>query len=130
LVLAFAFSLLSFCFKRFFLASFSSQVEEKKNKEKKNHREKQNVKKRGNFPSSSHSTLSLLAPTLPSHFCPSVSNDLCWHPLFLKKKKKKKNKKKNHRKKKKCKERKELTFKLLLCPFIFGFCFWLPTSAF
>jgi len=96
--LAFALPLLPLCFKRFLLASFSSQAEEKKRKQRqKNHREKKNAKKGGSFNF-------LQAPTLPfhfwllllpSHFYPSVSNTFSWHLFLLKqKKRKKKNKKK------------------------------------
>jgi hypothetical protein len=49
---------------------------------------------------------------------------------FFSQEEEKKKKKKTIGRKKKCKERKELTFKLLLCPFIFGFHFWLHASAF
>jgi hypothetical protein len=52
-----AFSLLHFCFKCFFLASSYFQAEEKK------HKEKKKCRKGGNLPSSSHFSLSLLAPT-------------------------------------------------------------------
>jgi carbon starvation protein CstA len=95
--LAFALPLLPLCFKRFLLASFSSQAEEKKRKQRqKNHREKKNAKKGGSFNF-------LQAPTLPfhfwllllpSHFYPSVSNTFSWHLFLLKQKKRKKNKKK------------------------------------
>jgi hypothetical protein len=40
-----------------------------------------------------------------------------------------KEKKKNHREKKKCREGKELSFKLSLCPLTFGSCFYPPTFA-
>jgi preprotein translocase subunit YajC len=45
----FWFSLLPFCFKHFFLASFSSRTKEKKNKEKKNHREENKCEKGREF---------------------------------------------------------------------------------
>jgi flagellar biosynthesis component FlhA len=63
LVLTSTFPFLPFCFKRFLLAFSSSQAQEKKNEEKENHKsEKKNAEKGRSFPSSSHSTLSLLAP--------------------------------------------------------------------
>jgi hypothetical protein len=56
--------LLHFHFKCFLLASFFSQVEEKKNtKKKKTIEKKKNAEKGGSLPSSSHSAFSLLAPT-------------------------------------------------------------------
>jgi flagellar biosynthesis protein FlhB len=60
---AFALPLLPFCFKRFLLAFSSSQAKEKekKTKKKKTIEKKKNAKKGGNFPSSSHFTLSFLA---------------------------------------------------------------------
>jgi hypothetical protein len=65
------FPLLPFCFKRFFLASSSSQVEENKRKtRKKNRREKKNAKNEGSFPSNSRSALSFLAPTSALLFLP------------------------------------------------------------
>jgi hypothetical protein len=51
---------------------------------------------------------------------------MCFLPgiFFLSSSKKKKTqRKKNHREEKTCKEGKELTFKLLLCPLTFDFCF-------
>jgi preprotein translocase subunit YajC len=105
-----------------FLGIFFFSSRREKKQRKKNHREKKHVEKGGNFPSSSHSTLSLLAPALPSHFCPSVSNALCWHPFFLKKKKKKK---KNHRKEKKM-QREEGAY---LQAFALPFHFWLSLLA-
>jgi hypothetical protein len=46
-----------------------------------------------------------------------------------KEKKEKHKDKKNHREEKICIEGKELTFKLLFCPFTFGSCFYPPTFA-
>ncbi len=66
---------------------------------------------------------------LPSCFYTSVSV-LSWHPFFFKHNNKKKTQeKKNHREEKKCKEGKELTFKLPLCPFTFGSHFYPPPFA-
>ncbi len=66
--------------------------------------------------------------TFGSYLWPPISAILFqtffpWHFLLLKQKKKKHKEKENHIKKK-CRERRELTFKLLLCLFTFGFCFW------
>jgi len=67
------FLLLHFHFKRFFLASSSYQIEDKTKSHKKTHKEEKNAEKGRSLPSSSHSTLSFLAPAstfllLPFHF--------------------------------------------------------------
>ncbi len=67
--------------------------------------------------------LSLCPFIFGSHFYLSVSNVFSWHLLLLKQEKQK-NKEKNHREEKKCKEERELSFKLLLCPFTFGSRFY------
>jgi hypothetical protein len=59
--------LLPFYFKCFLLASSSSQVERKKQK---NHRKKRNANKEGNFLSNSHSVISFLGPTSVLPFLP------------------------------------------------------------
>jgi len=72
-------------------------------------------------------------PLLLSRFCTFVSSAFSWHLLLFKwKKKKTQRKKKNCRKQKICKEGKELTFKLLLYPFILGsyFCLLASTLSF
>ncbi len=61
-------------------------------------------------------------PLLPSHFCTSVSNIFFQHLFLLKQNKRIKNKEK------KCREGRELSFKLLLCPLTFGFHF-LPFAS-
>jgi hypothetical protein len=87
---------------------------------------KKNQKKGGNLPSSSRSAFSLLVLTsafqflhfrFMCFFLPSSS--------FQVVRKKKHKKKKKRRKEKTCEERRELTFKLLLCPLTFDsrFCF-------
>jgi len=50
--------------------------------------------------------------------------------FFSNRRRKKHKEKKNHRKEKKCKEGRELNFKLLICPLIFGSCFCFPAFAF
>jgi len=94
---------------------FSSK---KKQKNKKNHREKQKCNEgRAYFQAfilPSHFLLLLMA----SYFCHFVSNTFSSAFFFSQTKKKKKK-----RKEKKCKEGRELTFKLSLCPLTFGSCF-------
>ncbi len=64
-------------------------------------------------------------PLLPSYFCISISSTFSCHLLLLKQKKRKKTlRKNNHRKEKKCREGRELTFKLPLCPLTFGSYFY------
>jgi hypothetical protein len=101
----------------FSLASSSFQAKKKK----KTIEKKRNVEKGGNFPSSSHSAFSLLAlastlPLLP----------FCFKRFFLASSsfQVEEKEKKPHKKEKKCKERKELSFKLLLCPLTFGSHFY------
>ncbi len=62
--------------------------------------------------------------TFGSRFYPSISNAFSWHLFLFKQKKIKENKEKNHREEKKCKEGRELSFKLPLCPVTFNsrFC--------
>jgi len=107
-----ALPLLPFCFKHFFLASSSSQVEEKKkNKEK-------NVGKGRSFPLKSHSALSPFG----SHFCP-LAFSLLFQTLspniFFFSSEKNKNVMKGR-----------LTFKILLYLFIFCFYLWPPFLPF
>jgi hypothetical protein len=82
--------------------------------------------------------LSLYPLIFGSRFCPLTSSLLFqtfFHGIFFFSSKKK-NKEENHREEKKCKEgrelreRKELTFKLSLCPLTFGFCFYPHVYAF
>ncbi len=96
-------------------------------KEKRNHREEKNAEKGKSFRSSSCSTLSLLVPTfafplLPFYFKRFLLASSCFQVEG-------KEKKKNHREEKECKERRELSFKLSLCPLTFSSCFWPPVSA-
>jgi len=105
------------------LASSSSQVEENKAKQRK----KEMQRREGIFLQAPVLPFHFWVPLLPSHFCPSVSNAFPWHLLLLKEKKRKE--KKNHIEKKKCKEGKELSFKLSLCPLTFGSHFCPPASA-
>ncbi len=123
MVLAFAFPLLPFCFKRFFLRIFffSSRRNEKKIKEKKNHREEKKCRegKELSF------KLLLCHVTFGSCFCPPGST-LLFQTLFpnifffSNRRKEKKPKEKNHRKKKM--ERKEGAY---LQAFALPFHFWL-----
>jgi hypothetical protein len=80
----------------------------------------------------------LQAPTPPSHFWLSLL-PFCFKQFLLasssssqaKKKKRNKQRNKNHRKEKKCRDGRELSFKLLLCPLTFGFlpsCFYPSVS--
>jgi hypothetical protein len=93
---------------------------------KKTIEKKTNAKKGRSFLLSSHFTLSLLGPasTFPllpfcfKHFLRTSSSSQGDEK-----------KEKTIEKKKKCKEGKELTFKLSLCPFTFGFCVWLLIFA-
>jgi len=92
---------------------------------------KKNQEKGGSLPLSSCSALSLLAPTFALsllHFC--FKCFLLASSSFQVEEKKNTKKKKNHRKRNICRERKELTFKLSLCPLTFGSCFYFPTFAF
>ncbi len=105
----FWFLLLPFCFKRFLLASFSSQ-------KTKNHREEKKCKERKEL-----SFKLLLCPfTFGSHFCPFVSNAFSLHLLLKQKKRKENTKEKKTIEKKKYAKKggnllsRELTFKLLL----------------
>jgi hypothetical protein len=83
-------SLLPFCFKRFLLASSSSQARKINKQRKKNHREEKKCKKRRKL-----SFKLLLCPfTFGSRFYPFVSNTFSWHLLLLKQKKKKKKQRK------------------------------------
>jgi hypothetical protein len=109
----------------------SHQIERGK---KKSIEKKKYEKKKGNLPLNSRSTLSLWLSLLPSCFCTFVSSVFSRHVLLLKQKKRKKTQKKTIKKKKKCREGKELTFKLPLCPLTFGSClcplaFALPFQA-
>ncbi len=96
-------SLLPFCFKCFLLASSSSQTKEKK---RKTIEKKRNAEKGGSFPSSSCSTLSLLASASTLLF-----QMLSLGIFFVSSGRKGK---KNHKEEKNCRERKELSFLLLL----------------
>jgi hypothetical protein len=88
---------------------FSSRKKEKKTKKKKN------AEKGRSFPLSSHSTLSLLAPTFALLLLP-----FCFKHFLLAsfssqvKEKKEKHKEKKNQRKKKCREEKEFIFLLSL----------------
>jgi len=102
------------------LAFSSSQAKKKKCKEKKTIEKKKYAQRGGSLLSSSHSALSLLAPAF-ALLCQVLSLGIFF---FSSRRKDKKHKeKKNRRKETKCREGKEFTFKLSLCPFIFGSCF-------
>jgi hypothetical protein len=106
------FLLLHFRFKCFLLASSSFQTHKKQNTQK-------NQKKGGSLP------FHFWLPFLPFCFFISVSSTFLWHLLLLEQKIKKTHKdKKNHEEEKICREGRELTFKLLLCPLIFGSYFY------
>jgi hypothetical protein len=90
-------------------SSFSFQTQRRQNTQKNN---KKNQEKGRSLPSN-------------SRFYPFVSNTFSWHLFLLKQNKRKQNKgKKNHNEKKNCRERRELSFKLLLYPLTFGSCFY------
>jgi len=114
----FWFLLLSICFKRFLLASSSSQVKEKK---RKTMEKKRNAMKGKNFPSSSRSALSFLAPAF-THLFQTLSFGIFFFSNRIKEKE-------NHGEKKNCRKRKEFSFKLLLYPLTFGSRFCPPTSG-
>ncbi len=99
----------------------SSQTQRRQNTQNNNNK---NEKKGGNLLSSSHSAFSLLAPTSTFLF-QTLSPDI----FFFSSKRKKKKRKENHKNKIKCREGKELSFKLPLCPVTFGSRFCLPISA-
>ncbi len=126
LVLASAFPFLHFRFMCFLLTSSSFQVvRKKKHKEKKNHREEKTCKEGKEL-----TFKLLLCPlTFDSRFCFLV---LHFHfkcfiltSYFYHVEGKKKTTKKN----KYANKGRELTFKLLFCPFTFGFCFCLLNFA-
>jgi hypothetical protein len=117
LAFIFALSFLAFYFKRFLLASFSSQATEN-NKKKNNHREKKNAKKGGSLPSNSYSALSLLVSAfglmfLPFHF----KHFLLGIFFFSSRRKERKTQNKIIEKKKNAKKRGKL-------PFFSYFCIW------
>ncbi len=117
----YALLLLHFHFKCFLLASSSSQV-----KEKKNHSEEK-ISKKGRELTFK---LTFCPLTFGSRFCPLAFAFpfQAFSPIIFflssRRKEKKRKEKKTIEKKKICKERRELTFKLLFCPLIFGsgFC--------
>ncbi len=113
---AFALLLLPYCFKRFLLASFYSQVEEKK---KKTIEKKKNAEKGGSLPSRSRSTTSLLAPTSGLMFLPlRFKRFLLGIFFFLSRRKKRKTqRKKNHKEEKNVEKGRSL-------PFFSHFCIW------
>jgi hypothetical protein len=112
---------------------FFSSRRKKKHTQKKNHREEKICREGRELTFK----LSLCLFTFGSRFCPFTFAlpFQVFSPgilFFFSKRKEKKNhreektcrkEKKNHREEKICKEGRELTFKLLLYPFIFGFCF-------
>jgi hypothetical protein len=109
----------------FLLASSSFQVvRKKKHKGKKNHREEKTCKERKEL------TFKLLLClfTFDSHFCFLVLH-FHFKCFILTSSFYQVEGKKNHREKKNAKKKRELTFKLLFCPFTFGFRFCLLTFA-
>jgi preprotein translocase subunit YajC len=103
----------------------SSRKKEEKNK-KENHKEKKKCRegKELSF------KLSFCPFTFGSFFCRPTSTllfQMLSHGIFFFSNKR--NEKKNHIEKKKCKERREFSFKLLLCSLTFGSRFCPPTST-
>jgi hypothetical protein len=96
--------------------SSSSQTQRSQNTQK---NKTKNQKKGRSLRSSSRSTFSFLAPTSTLFF-----QTLSLSIFFFLSKRGKKQRKKNHKEEKKCKEGKEVTFKLSLCPLTSSFCFW------
>jgi uncharacterized protein YqhQ len=86
----FALLLLPFYFKHFLLASFSSQVEERK----KNNKKEKNAEKGGREPSSFHFALSLLPPVSAFLFLPFCFKHLLLFIFFFSSRKKNTKKKK------------------------------------